>query len=239
MTRPIKKTGWSQGIYEISAVAKERLGTLRILQDGRKFRYAKAGASNISAGKLQCAAAMVAAAINNACPIAAVGLRILNLTVGSSSFAADYFAGGYLQINDAGHQYEIVSSTATSSSTAITVVLEDSLKVALTASKEFTLLHSPWMATVELASGSTKGVPVGVAPVDVTAAYYYWAQTGGPACCLMDGTPAIGAMLNQGTTAGAVAIMSTTFAPDLPFFAQNGPTVGVNGHYKPIILYID
>ena len=239
MTRPIKKTGYNQGIYEISSSQRERLGLLRILSDGRKFRYAKAGAANLATGKLACAAPIAAAVVNAACPIAAVGSRVLSLTISSATYIQDYFAGGYLQINDTGAQYEITGSTAVVASTAITVSLEDPLKVALTASKEFTLVHSPWMAVVELASGTLVGQPAGVSPVDVTAAYFYWAQTGGMACCLEDGTPAAGQMLCPGTTAGALAIMSTTFNPLIPFVAYQGQIVGVNAQYKPVFLVID
>jgi hypothetical protein len=240
MTRPLKKTGYNQSIYEISAVQKERIGLLRVLSDGRKFRYAKAGASALGMGKFACAAPTAAAVINKACPTSVpVGTRSVALTIASATYAMDYFNGGYLQINDTGAQYEITGSTAVSSGTAITISLEDPIKIALTSSMEFTLVQSPWMATVELASGTLVGTPAGVSPMDVTAAYFYWAQTGGIANCLEDGTPAAGQMLCEGTTAGALTIMNTTFNPLIPFVAYQGMTVGVNGHYKPVFLMID
>ena len=78
-TTPIKVSGaFSQLIHEESATALERVGTVRILQDGRKFRYSKAGAGALGAGKLA-VAADVAANVTNVSPAAdaAIGLAIL------------------------------------------------------------------------------------------------------------------------------------------------------------------
>jgi len=54
---PIKINAWSQGLYEVSATKKECLGALRETEDGRKFRYAKSGATLIVGGATYSAAA--------------------------------------------------------------------------------------------------------------------------------------------------------------------------------------
>ena len=240
MTRPFKKAGFRQGVYQISSTAKETLGTLRILADGRKFRYAKAGATALSPGKMSVAADVAAAVLNKACPATAVGETVLTLTTASATYAEDYFKGGAMHINDEageGHAYPIVGSSAVSAGTSIVVTLEEPIKVALTTSSEFTLVHSPWMATVE--STTEESLPVGIPPVDVTAAYYYWSQTGGPAIALYDGNNAIGSMLTLDATAGALTAINTTLDIDQPICAIAWGTVGVSTEYKPVFLKID
>lgn len=238
-TSPMKRAGFAQGVYQTSASAKEEVGTKRVLKDGREFFYAKAGASGISAGKLQMPAAIAADVTNKAAVAAAVGTQVLTLTIGSATYAADYFKGGYLQINDAageGHQYEIESNTAVAAGTSISVTLSDGIRVALTTASEFTLVHNPYMATIE--SATEENTPLGVAPVAVTAAYYYWCQAKGLACVLTIGTPAVGTMLVPGATAGGLKAMDTTLDIDMPVVARAFGTAGVATEYKPVILCI-
>jgi hypothetical protein len=242
MTKPFKKTGYAQGIYEISATKKEELGTIRITQDGRIFRYAKAGASALSAGKLAMAAQVASEVLNKTAPATAIGARQLTLTIGSATYAENYFAGGYLQVNDAtgeGHQYLIESSSAVTAGTSIVIGLHDPIRVALVSTSEVTLVHSPWMATVETAV--EENLPIGVSPVPVTAAYYYWAQTGGPAIILSAAADAVGSIAIPGATAGAAATASATIGTTItqPIIGRFMGTVGVSTEYKPIFLTID
>lgn len=240
--KPLKRTGFNQSVFAQSLTKKEELGALRILRDGRKFRYAKAGASALGAGKLAVAAAVNAVVMNEACATAhAIGDVIFTETItAGTAWDENYFAGGYLQVNDAtgeGHQYKILSSSAvTAAGTSITLTLDEPLRVALVAStSEFTLVHSPWMATVE---STTLGLPVGVAPIAVTAAYYYWAQTGGPALALSGNSDAVGKPLFQSTsTAGALSGADT--ASYYPQVAIAMGTVGVATEYKPVMLNLD
>jgi hypothetical protein len=239
--KPMKRAGWNQGVFAQSATQKEELGALRILRDGRKFRYAKAGASALAAGKLAVAAAVGATVMNEACVAAHLaGEMIFTETItAGTAYAENYFAGGYLQINDVtgeGHQYKITSSSAvTAAGTSITLTLDEPIRVALAINSEFTIVHSPWMATVESA---TLGLPVGVTPIVVTAAYFYWAQTGGPAVALSGNADAVGKPLFQSTsTAGALSGADT--ASYYPQVAIAMGTVGVATEYKPVMLNLD
>jgi hypothetical protein len=95
---------WNQGLYEISATAKETVGTLRIDRFGRKYRYAKAGAVALSPGKMTTSPLLNADWTNESVTAAvAVGGKTVTIThvaVGADILPADYFAGGQLQIND-------------------------------------------------------------------------------------------------------------------------------------------
>ena len=242
MTKPMKKTGFRQGIYEISASKKEALGTKRVTQDGRVFRYCQAGSSALSAGKMTVAAQVAAAVTNKAGVVALVGARQLTLAIASATYAENFFAGGFLQINDAngeGHQYAIESSSAVAAGTSIVIGLEDPLRVDMAVASEFTLVHSPWMGTVE--SAVEENIPTGVSPVPVTANYYYWSQTGGVALALASGSNAVGSNLTLGATAGALLTISATIGTTItqPIVGYALGTVGVDTEYKPVFLTMD
>ena len=239
-TSPMKKAGFAQGIYQTSSTQKEALGTLRILSDGRKFRYARAGASALAPGKLGVSAAIAAAHVDEAILAAvAIGTKVLSLTVTTgTAILANELKGGAFQVNDdtgEGHSYVIDANSALASGgTTISVTLEEGIKVALTTDSTFTLVHSPWNDVIESA---TIGTPVGIAPIDVTAAYYYWAQTGGLGIGLITGTPAAGSALIQcNAVAGALEILAGSSI--MPIASIHG-TAGVDTEYKPIVLMID
>jgi len=253
-TMPQKVQGpWKQGIYDISATATEIVGTIRKDAFGRKFAYAKAGAAELSPSKMTVTPALNADWVNESVTAAvAVGGKVVTIThvaVGADALAADYFAGGLLQINDEageGHSYRILSSTAmVSDSTTCTFTLEEGIKVALTTSSEATPIPSPYMATVVAPASDTKQCPAGVPLVTVTAAYYYWSQIGGMGMYLSAADVAsAGAFLSfdsagTGGVAGAlgatVLAHATTTSADFTnvIIAVNGPTAGVSGEYKP------
>jgi hypothetical protein len=239
--KPLKRTGFNQSVFSQSATQKEELGALRILRDGRKFRYAKAGASALGAGKLTVSAAIGADVMDEASTaVHAIGDTVFSETITSATYVENYFAGGYLQINDGtgeGHQYKIISSTAVTAGTSIILQLDEPIRVATAATSAtmFTIVHSPWRATVESA---TLGCPVGITPMAVTAAYYYWAQTGGPAIALSANTDAAGMALHQSTTtAGALAGLDV--GSYYPQVAVALGTAGVATDYKPVMLILE
>lgn len=242
-TSPMKRAGFSQGVYQTSSTQKEALGTKRVLSDGRKFRYAKAGGSDLSAGKLGVAAAINADHANKAILSAvAIGEKVLSVTVtAGTAIAENALKGGAFQINDAtgeGYSYVIDSNSAiTASGTVVNITLEEGIKVALDTSSEFTLVHSPWSGVVETKAAAA--CPVGVPVVAVTAAYYYWAQTGGLGIVLMGDTVAIGTSVIQDTAtiAGSTAIMGG--ASVLPQVGIVHGFAGVDTEYQPVLLTID
>jgi len=243
MSKPMKKAGFRQGIMAISSTAKEAIGTERVLSDGRAFVYSKAGASALGAGKMGIAATIASGHVNQASVAAAVGTKQLTLTVTTgTALAENQLAGGFLQINDAageGIQYPIESNTVLASDgTEISINLEEGIQVALTTDSEFTLAHNPNYGVIE--NDDEESLPVGIPPVAVTAAYYYWAQKRGPALALVNGTPAVGTMLTLGSTpAGALVAINATLDIDQPVCAVAWGTVGVSGEYKPVKLLLN
>lgn len=246
---PMKTSGWKQGIYEESPNRLEKLGSMRVLQDGRIFRYAKAGTTALHAGYMGKAANVAAAHYNETVAVAAVVAYkhkvAITVTAGTAIADGDLI-GGYLLIQHGdglGYMYGIEGNTAiTATGTAMVVDLEEPLKVAVATTTEVSLIHSPWLGVVENTTQET--FPCGIAPRPVTASYYYWCQTHGMACILgTAGVEAVGTMLIQGATAGTLVTISgdagTTIDPDQPLVGMVYGMALVDGEYTPVWLQID
>lgn len=238
MDKPMNITGFTQGILEESATQKHPIGMLRFTEDGRAFRYAKAGEA-LSPGKVGQMIDAVANHIKQAAPATAAGTKRIGLTVGATAVTEDYYKDGYLQIYDGtttglGMQYRILSNTACDASGVTYVTLETPLKYALTASDYYSLVANPWSSITQNAS-LAHGV-AGVVPRPVTNAYYFWIQTGGVACVLNGGGTALGSVLVTSATEGALKTMAAYDS------GVAGYTIGfanVDTKYNPVMLTID
>lgn len=239
MAQPMKLS-FTQDVGETSPAKREAVGALRITADGRKFRYAKAGAVGLSAGSLGLAPAAVAAHSNLAATPAAVGDRVLSLTVGVTAVAENAYEDGFFQVADAdgkGRQYRILSNTACAAGGTVVLTLAEPVRAALTALSKVSLVPSPWGGVT--ASATEENLPAGITPCDVPAGHYYFAQTGGVACCLAAGTAPIGAMLVPGATAGSLSAMNATLDVDQPVAGVAFAAAFADGKYQPCFLTLD
>lgn len=236
------KNQFSQGLYKASTTMMERLGAKCILEDGRVFRYVKAGSGGLAPGKAAVAAAATANHINRAVAAAfAIGVTEVSVPVGATAVTADQYKDGFLQVNDAtgeGYQYKIASNTACDSSGTTIVQLSEPLRVALVAStSEVSLIPSPYAGAVH--TTTEENLPVGVACTTIAADSYGWVQTGGPGIALISGTPAVGTMLTLGAASGSLIAINATLDIDQPIVAIAYSTAGVDTEYKPVFLLID
>ena len=241
---PMKRSGFNQAIYEQSVTKKEEIGTLRITSNGKKYRYARAGATALGMGKMGQAAGIAANVAVQAPTIAdPVGARSINFTAGGAvTFVEDYFAGGYYQISTGtgiGHSYPIKASSAVTGGTEIIVTIEHGLVIAnVVADSKITLVHSPWMGVIEAAVEENLAVGVPMLAVDI--GYYYWAQTGGPGMVLFATTSAIGTgLMLDGTLKGEMDSIDSALVVDQPAWALTWGNVGVDSEYKACLLMID
>lgn len=238
-TGPIQIGGFAQGIMEQSSTKKAILGQLRIMDDGRKFRYAKAGEALV-AGNLGLMCDAVANHIKLTATAAAVGATEVSVTIGGTALTANQYDDGYLQVYDGtagtvGLQYRIVSHTTSAAGTeAITIYLAEPLKIALTASDTVSLVPNPWSSVTEIASVA-HGV-AGVAPIAVTNAYYYWAQTGGVACVFNTDATALGSVAVTSATSGSFKTMA---AYDSTVIGYTVGYAAVTAKYNPVFLTLD
>jgi len=238
---PIKTSGFRQALRATSAVAREKVGCIRITDDGRKFRYAKNGATLLPIGVCTVAAAIAAQHIDATIASAnSNGTQVVVTVTAGTALAENQLAGGYLQVNDVlleGNQYRIESNTAmTSAGTSVTISLTDPI-VGWDTTTQVTLAHNPFSGVIIAAT--PEAMPTGITPISVPANHYFWVQTGGPLIALTAGTPAVGSMLTHSTTDGAVAAVNATFDIDQPIIGIAWGTAGVATEYKPVYLTID
>ena len=225
------------------AEATHNLGEKVELADGRIFRFAKAGASNITRGYLQLAPAPITNHHNMACDAAAIGAFEVNVTPGATGGNANIYSEGYLGINDVdgeGSVYKIKSHAAITSSTEFTVNLFDPIvNVALTANSEATLVHNSYNGVVEAAVEEQQ--PAGVPLRSISAGDYGWLQTRGIAAVLSGEDYAVGSNLTQhASTAGALDETDTTYGTSMLFYVVGKAIVaGINTEFRPVFLTID
>ncbi len=182
----------NQGIYDISAVKNFPLGT-RYQKNGRVYRYARAGAVALVAGDL------LQSAVNGGTTTyqhdltpsaAALGATAVSVTTVTDTIAANLFADGILAVTDGdaaaamGSMYDIESHTGGAAG-ALVFTLKDPLAKAITTDSRITIIKNIYDGAIQAPVTTATGVIIGVAPVAVTALYYFWCQTWGIANVLV------------------------------------------------------
>lgn len=241
-----------QQIFTIDPYTTEQeqslpLGTIGRFGDNY-FRYAKAGGSNITAGKLQLGAAQKTNHHNIAvASAAAINQNKVTVTLGATAATANEYAGGQLVVNDAtgeGTMYLIEGHPAADASASLEITLATNIVEALTTSSEVTLMHNRFNGLNE---GTTQsgGTVAGVPLVDVTANYFCWVCVWGNCPVLADENGTVNRAVTVGSsTAGAVEERDDLLqSTDASRFLLE-PTVGyqivamVDTEYRPIFLTI-
>jgi len=224
-----------------SAVQECALGTKAVTQDGRTFRYVKAGGTALVVGKLYDGPANVGNHTNIAvASAAAAGATSVTVTLGATAATANQYAGGTLIVNDAageGQTFSIKSHPAADASASLVLTLEDDepIVTALTTSSEVSLIPNQYNGVIIHAATET-GIPAGVAVTAVTATYFGWIQTRGPVSLLSDASISeLGsAVAASATTAGSATVGTGALAP-IGFQL----TTGVSTEYNVVFLQLD
>jgi hypothetical protein len=230
-----------QEFYEQSLTQKHALGTRYVLDDGRVFRYASAGASALVAGDILSSAAFGGAAttVQNDLAVqaaAAIGATSVFLTTVTDATTLNQYAGGYLLLSDGGASigqglapYRILRNSAGAAGT-IRFDLDRPLTIALTTSTVATIMTNPYKSVIQAPVTTPVGMVVGVATMAVTAAYYCWIQTWGLANVLVKTATVIGdsvildvgAAGSCGVSAGSEAQSVLGLAPMVTDTTDNG-----------------
>jgi len=182
-----------QGIMQESETQRLPLGAKLELADGRIFRYCKNGAVALAAGKT-IQSVIVATERDdaiNAAAVVAIGAKTFAFTA-VGAITADQFAEGFAHIvNDTGEglQYKIKSNTAAGAAADCVVTLYDPIITALAATTDVILSSSQYSGVV-LAADDLSFI-IGVPVIPVTANYYFWAQSGGVAMVLQNGSTGV------------------------------------------------
>lgn len=237
-------SGVGLDMFSFSTDQKAPLGSMAVSKDGRIFRYAQAGDTLLVAGHLQQGIPKVTAHLANTPPAVAALATSFVYTPGAATAVANQYAEGLLVVDTTpgnGYAYRISGHAAIASSTAFTLYLDpdDAIQVALTTSSRVGLHSNAWKLTVVCPTAITARV-AGVACSPAAINNYYWAQTRGPAPCLINGTPAITSpVANSATTAGAVDVWTTAAAAVTITPVGHMMQVGVSGKNNLVFLTID
>lgn len=202
--------GAGQPLFSSSATAYHALGERLVTPDGRVFRYAKAGASNLVAGNWLQSPAQITNHQNLTPTATAIGATSLTVTLGATAATAGQYAGGWAVVTvtpGLGQAFAIQAHPAASSGGSLTLTLSDEVRVALTTSSRIDLIPNPWNGVIQSPVTTLTGATAGVATFPITASEYGWVQRGGVAPALIAGTPAVGAaVVLPGSAAGAAVV---------------------------------
>jgi len=184
------------------------LGT-KLVEGERVWRYCKNGTGTPGPGTILQAAVVHHAEDDLDLVVdatTAIGAYTISLTsTTNAAVAADYYKEGYAFVNAGGgfgSCYKIKSHDALVGTTAGSIVtLYDPLVVASTAASTLWGLRKNIYDAVLATTAALTGKVIGVNMLTLAASYYFWAQTGGPACVLTHAAIGAAYYAVAGTTA--------------------------------------
>lgn len=212
-----------QSLFKSSSTQEHSLGVKVTANDGREFRYIKAGEA-IAAGYLV-QTTLEHTNHESRTPTAAdIGATTITSAMGATAMNANEYAGGWLVVTNTpgnGLMYEIDHHAAVLSSGTATLYLKDPLKVALTSSSRFDLVHNPYKDCLVFdgGNGTETGIPLGVATTAIASGEYGWICVTGVVSCLADGNLTVGhgcVATNSNTINGAVEEMANGMETQCP-----------------------
>ena len=195
-----------QTLHSSSADQYHKLGELVFANDGRAYRYAKAGATALVAGNCQSSAAEDTDTQDMTAVAAAVGdLSIVSTT--TVTVTANEYAEGFILVSvtpGVGRLHKIKGHAAFTAEAPTFNLDNDPLVVALTTTSRLDALANPYSAVI-VSPTTLTGVCVGVAVHAVALSEFGWLQVAGTACVEADGTVTVGIpVITSDTDAGTV-----------------------------------
>jgi len=225
-------------IHDTDSSAQLPVGTLGETTDGRKYRYASAGGADLDPGKLTVAATQLANHENMTPAVTAIGATKVTVTLGATAATANFYANGYLVVNDVtgeGIAYRVTGHPAADSAATLVVTIAEPITVALDATSQVSLVANPYK-TVVISATDQADMPVGVPNVTISSGEYGWIQTGGVASVWADEAITAGLAVTTGTgTAGQVEAKDGAGEPQVGVALQTA----VDTEYRAINLTID
>lgn len=202
----------AQTLHSSSADQYHNLGELIFSNDGRAFRYSKAGGTALVAGQLQQSQVEDTDTQNMTAVAAAVDdLSIVSTT--TVTVTANEYAEGFILVTvtpGVGRLYKIKGHIAYTSA-APTFNLAEPVRVALTTTSRLDAMANPFNAVVVAPTTYTSSV-AGAAVHPIVASEFGWLQVGGVANLLADGALVVGEpVIRSNGTAGSVEPTTTTF----------------------------
>lgn len=219
------------------------LGQRGLTQDGRTFVFCFNGAAALVAGKHVSAPAATANHLSRTLTTTyPAGSVRINVPLGATAATLNQYQYGYLIVvsgTGQGQQFVVKTNTAVASGgiTSVTLDTKTPVLVGLDATSVVSLYPAEWNG-VTLSAASTAQQVIGVPPLGVPVANYFWAQIAGRASLLTDSAGAVAKgseVVASTVVAGAVAVSATTNTAQTLGLAPEATTAN---QYQPIFLQI-
>jgi len=209
--------------------------------DGRRFRYARAGAVAVVPGKLYQAPIPVADHVLQTVAAAAVGARTVAMTLGGTAVTADQYRDGYLVVDLAsntgfGYIYQINAHPAQDASSTFNIPLRSAVQVAIaTTANSVSLVPNNYAGVILSVVATPTACCAGVSVKAIPIGQFGWIQIAGNVPVLCTGTMVIGTTAITGTTTGAIIAESSAASLTLPVLGYIN-RVAVTTAYSTITL---
>jgi len=157
--------------FNIYATQRWPYGTKLELQDGRAFRFVKAGGTLLVIGDLLTAAANVANDVGRTGIAAAAGSRAPTLTLGGAT-TANLYAEGFWNTSVApggGESRKIDNHLAGTTAVVFNLAPGHSIGTAVTTTSRIDLIKNPYDGVIQTPVTTTTGAPNGVAVSAIAA----------------------------------------------------------------------
>lgn len=207
-----------QGLFDVSTVAAHPLGFQLYLDDGRAYRYGRAGAVALTAGNLCQGILNVTNHVTaRALDTPGIGTNTVQVTLGATAATEDQYAEGFLVCdatvaNGGGATHKIKSHPSVLSGGVMFVQLYDNLWEDIAAANTASLISHPGAGVIVQPGPSTQAL-YGVASRDIPIANYGWFQFRGICGVLTNGAVVVSnQVIASITVAGAVEAPSGTYA---------------------------
>ena len=220
------------------STAKETLGTVRELADGRKFRYVKMTGADGALGRVYVRGAVVSITTNltSANGKGPDGATTTIITASDESYTPDAYIGYYFKVTTAmtgsEEPIKIVGNTAT------TLTLERQLGTACnSAGTDDATLQAPRSVVQKCSADDLTAVLCGVGIGTITQNYYGWVQTRGYAAVISTAALVDGEVCSSGgaTTAGQAVVRAGATENILGITIRAGGT----NDYQLVDLLVD
>ena len=194
--------------------------------DGRRYRYAKAGAVAVVVAKLYQAAIPVPNHVLQTPSAAAVGDRTVTVALGATAATEDQYRDGYIVVDLAtntgfGHMYQIGPHKAIASSGSFAVPLRSAVQVAIaTTANSVSLVPNNYSGVILAIATTPTAVLAGVAAAPFAIGAFGWIQVAGNCMCLTEDNGAVnvtaGYQLIVGGTTGSLMPQATAVSLTVP-----------------------
>ena len=229
-------------VYAESVTQLADIGTKLRMVHNREFIYSKAAAAEILIAKMaqaeattsnwvdetQTAYGWTASDTSNTCLI----------TAGATPTADEWKDGWMIQTdgNGLGQMYLIKSNT--SHATLPVVTLSDQVITDIPAGAQLSFIKSNFLDTIVVdATAGLTAIPIGIPLITVTASYYYWSQTKGPAPLTVDTSDSVSIVFP--VTHPTTAAVDGTCGPCVTLENRYGNVIYIAAADKIAIINLD